>query len=184
MNPAANQLRKQHDAQSGSWPFPRQLTEADLKADPGLLILGDNSKTLYLPAYNFEPLAAIDYSVFVFTLIMCNQDLSIDYPTIVEVWSTLVQKVYHLEKDDVRFARLREADFVKWTLADPGTSTATIPVGQQSEEQLEYEEQLKHEIAMLKGGNAQLKHKVGTLLGKVHSRGLKWFKSKRESTKV
>ena len=40
----AIQLRKQHDAQSGFWPFPRQLTEADLKADQGLLTLGDNSK--------------------------------------------------------------------------------------------------------------------------------------------
>ena len=172
MDPAANQLRKQHDAQSGFWPFPHQLTEANLKADPGLLTLGDNSKTFYLPAYNFKPLAAIDYAVFVFTLIMCNQDLSIDYPTIVEVWSTLVQKVYHFEKDDVRFAKLREADFVKWTLDDAGTSTATPTLGPQSQQQLR-EEQLKQEIAMLKGETAQLKHKIATVMGQIRGRGLK-----------
>ena len=121
---------------------------------------------------------------------MCNRDVSIDYPAILELWSTLIQKVYHFEKDDIRLAKLREASFVKWKLVDAGTSiptpslagartsTPTIPVGQQ------LGGQWTQDIARLKRENALLKHKIRTLLGKVHSKGLNKFKSKRELTKV
>ena len=123
MDPAAYQLRKQHEAQSGFWVFPRQPTEAESKADPGLLILGDNSRSFVLPTYNLRPLTAIEYSVFVITLIMCNPSPSITYATIVELWSTLVQKVYHFEKDDLKSAKLREADLRSGTPDDANTST-------------------------------------------------------------
>ena len=132
-----------------------------------------------------------------YTLIMCNRDFSIDYPTIVELWSTLIQKVYHFEKDDIRLAKLREASFVKWklvdagtstptfSLADVGTSTATLSVAHAGTSTATIAVgPLTQELARLKGENALLKHKIGTLLGKVHSKGLKKFKSKRELTKV
>ena len=111
MDPDAYQLRKQIEAQFGFWVFPREPTEAEAKVDPGLLILGDNTRSIALPGYNLMPLTAIEYSIFVLTLLMCNPSLSFNYATIIELWSTLVHKVYHFEKDDVKSAKLREMDF-------------------------------------------------------------------------
>ena len=98
MDPAAYQLRKQHEGQSGFWVFPRQPTEAESKADPGLLVPGDNSRSFVLPTHNLRPMTAIEYSTLVF--IMCNPSLSGTYVTNLELWSTLVQILYHFEKDN------------------------------------------------------------------------------------
>ena len=123
MDPTAYQLRKQLEAHFGLWVFPRQPTEAESKADPGLLILGDNSRSFLLPSYNLKPVTAIEFPTFVLTVITCNPSHSFDYATIVELWSTLVQKVYHFENDDVKTAKLMEADFSSGTADDADAST-------------------------------------------------------------
>ena len=123
MDPTAYQLRKQLEAHFGFWVFPRQPTEAESKADPGLLILGDNSSSFLLPGYNFKPMTDIEFATFALTLIMCNPSHKFDCATIGELWSTLVHKVYHFESDDVKIVKLREADFPSGTAEDAETST-------------------------------------------------------------
>ncbi len=81
-------------------------------SDPGLLILGDRSRSFVLPGYYLKPVTAIQYSTFVHTLIVSNPSLSFNYATMTGLWSTLVQDVYHFEKDDVKSAKLKEVDLV------------------------------------------------------------------------
>ena len=109
-------------AQFGFWAFPREPTEDESKSDPGLLILGDGSRSFVLPGYNLKPVTAIEYPTFVITLLMCNPSHSFTYATITGLWSTLVQGVYHFEKDDVKSAKLREMDFLNKTTDDADTS--------------------------------------------------------------
>ena len=65
----------------------------------------------------------IEFATFALTIVMCNPSLKFDCATIGELWSTLVLKVYYFENDDVKTAKLREADFPSGTANDANTST-------------------------------------------------------------
>lgn len=111
MDPVAHRLRYQIEAQSGCWAFPREPTPAEHRADPGLLILGDSSWSIVLPGYNRMPITAIEFSTFVITLLMSNPSYHFKYATITALWATLVLKVYHFEREDIKSAKLSDMGF-------------------------------------------------------------------------
>ena len=110
-DPVAYHLRNQLEAQSGCWAFPREPTTAERRTDHGILILGDSSQSIVLPGYNLKPITAIEFSTFVITLLMSNPSLHFNYATITALWATLVLKVYHFEREDVKSAKLGEMGF-------------------------------------------------------------------------
>ena len=111
MDPVAHRRRNEMQAQSGYWASPREPTMAEPMPDPGLLILGNAAQSFRLPGYNFKPLTAIEFPGFVITLLMSNPSLHFTYEMITALWTTLVQKVYHFEWEDIKSAKLREVGF-------------------------------------------------------------------------